>query len=143
MEKMHGYQKIALTLKLTLSVPVFTVSFSTGYFFFFFRYTLFLFSGLFSLFLGLLSTFYIWRTRAPWCHEHLGDTSTSFVVVTQQILVGVTCRHPIGVHDASDYCDLIHVGLRELVGHTSVGPQGPQSSRHSAHHHVGLPMVSA
>ena len=132
-EKMHGNQ-IALSLKLTLSVPV-LLSLSVPVLSFSFSGTHFLFSGLFSLFLGFF--FFLWRTRAP-----VGDTSTSFRVVTQQVSVGITRRHQIGVDDAPDDGDLIHVGLREGVVHTSVGPQGPQSSRHSAHHHIGLPMVS-
>ena len=69
----------------------------------------------------------------------IGDTSTggegrpSFGVITQQVSIGVTRRHQIGVDDAPDDGDLVNVGLREGVRHTFVGPQGPQSSRHSTH----------
>ena len=63
------YSKIALTLKLTLSVPVNTVSFSTVFFFFFHILLLFFRSLSFS---GLLSTFLLLATRAP----TIGDTST-------------------------------------------------------------------
>ncbi len=80
-EKMHGYQN-SFIFKAHSFCSGITVSFSTGSFFFF-RLHSFYFSGLFSffrsffLFRFLLSTFYIWRTRAPlvsrapWCHEHL------------------------------------------------------------------------
>ena len=113
-----------IALKLTLSVPVNTVSFSTGFFFFYF-FT-FYFSGLFPFQVYCLH-FYFWRherlrlvTRAP----TIGDTSTLFWVITQQILVSVHGRHQVGVDDASDGGDLIYVRLREGVRYTLVTPQG-------------------
>ena len=70
-------------------------------------------------------------TRAP-----------SFWVIPQQILIRVDRGHQVGVDDLSDGGDLVYVGLREGIGHTFVGPQGTQASGHSAHHEVGLPVVS-
>ncbi len=143
MEKMHGKWKkctvikLALSLKLTLSVQV-LLSLSVPVLSFFFRLHFLFFRSFSFLFRFLLSTFLFWRTRAP-----IGDTSTSFCVVTQQVLVCVTRRHQIGVHDAPHDGDLVHVGLWEGVRNALIRPQGAQSSRHSAHQHVGLPVVSA
>ena len=139
------YSKIALTLKLTLSVPVNTVSFSTGSFFFFFFHILLFIFQVFPFQVYCLH-FYFWRherlrlvTRAP----TIGDTSTLFWVITQQILISVHGRHQVVVDDLADGYNLIYVGLREGVRHTFVGPQRTQASGHSAHHDVRFPVVSS
>ena len=78
-----------------------------------------------------------------------GDTSTggegrpSFGIITQQIPVGVTRRHQVGVDDAPHDGDLINVGLREGVRHTFVGPKRAQAPGHAAHKKIGLPVVSS
>jgi hypothetical protein len=96
--KMHGYQNSFIFKAHSFCAGI-TVSFSTGSFFLF-QVTLFTFQVFFPLFRFLL---FFGE------HERLGVTSTSFGIVTQQISVGITRRHPVGVDDAPHNGNLVHI----------------------------------